>query len=211
MWHKFFELKLKDFWQLSSPVNCTVFRLCSSVNNSDNPIVGQVALAKRAEDRAGEFEIFHPRKIVPSGELEIIQFPKPPTFWQPYCLAVKQLVFPSQSKVNWSISVDMSTFSNAPTPPTSSSNVNTTTVAVNVASTTLLAANPQRAGAIVINNSTKAILYINFGSAASLTNYTYKLAINGGGVEVPFDYVGEIFGIWDKADASGSAKVQEFS
>lgn len=70
---------------------------------------------------------------------------------------------------------------------------------------TILAANTGRVGAQVYNDSTQ-ILYLKFGTAASSTSFTVKLAADTY-YEVPAGYTGIIDGLW--ASANGSARVTE--
>ncbi len=86
-------------------------------------------------------------------------------------------------------------------------------VASSNTSVTVLAANANRLGATVTNDST-AILYLLLAtSAASTSNYTVQLAgSTTGGVayyEVPFNYTGQLTGIW--ASANGNARVTELT
>jgi hypothetical protein len=83
-------------------------------------------------------------------------------------------------------------------------------VAGSVTSVLLLAANTDRIGGSIINDSA-AILYILLGSgAASTTNYSYVLDAKttiGNLLEIPSDWKGAIQGIW--ATAVGAARVTE--
>ena len=84
-----------------------------------------------------------------------------------------------------------------------------TNVASAAASTQLLAANPNRSGAIFWNDST-AVLYLALAAAASTTSYTVQLAAQGSWTLPPSPvYTGAIFGIW--ASANGYARVTELS
>lgn len=91
-----------------------------------------------------------------------------------------------------------------------SANVTVTSVPGAIATTTLLAANANRLGGSIVNDST-AILYILLGAgAASATNYTYVLdgkTTVGGTFEIPEGWTGAIQGIW--ATATGNARVTE--
>lgn len=80
-------------------------------------------------------------------------------------------------------------------------------VSGSASSVTVLAANAARLGATVVNDS-GAICYVKFGSTASATSFTYKLAA-GDTLEVPFAYTGILTGIW--TSATGSARVTEFT
>lgn len=77
---------------------------------------------------------------------------------------------------------------------------------------TLLAANPARVGATIVNESS-AILYIGL-SATTPTNALYTVALpaagtTGASFEIPFGYRGIVQGIW--ASAAGNARITEFS
>lgn len=72
--------------------------------------------------------------------------------------------------------------------------------------TQLLAANVNRRGATIANDST-SVLYVSFGTnAASASAFTVKLAA-AAYYEVPFGYTGAIRGIW--ASVNGNARVTE--
>lgn len=75
-------------------------------------------------------------------------------------------------------------------------------------STTLLASNVNRLGAIIYNDSTVA-LYLKLGATASLTSFTIKM-VAGSFYEVPFNYTGIIDGIW-ASNASGAARITELT
>lgn len=80
-------------------------------------------------------------------------------------------------------------------------------VAASATVVTLLAANTSRRRVIIYNEST-ASLRIKLGSAASATDYTYRLGA-GDTYESPTDwvYTGIVTGIWDSA--TGAAQVTE--
>jgi hypothetical protein len=81
-------------------------------------------------------------------------------------------------------------------------------VASSASDVTILAANANRYGAAVFNDST-AVLYLLLGAGtASNTNYTVKLA-SMGYFETPWDFTAIIKGIW--ASANGSARVTEYT
>lgn len=87
-----------------------------------------------------------------------------------------------------------------------------TNVAGSASSVTILAANNDRKGAIVTNDSS-AVLYLKFGSLASTTSYTVTVAGSAAApfasYEVPFGYVGVLTGLW--ASATGNARVTEIT
>lgn len=73
---------------------------------------------------------------------------------------------------------------------------------------TLKVANSARKMLIICNNSTE-ILYVKLGSAASLSDFTYKVFANGH-LELPQPmYTGIVTGIWS-ADGAGAALVTEY-
>jgi len=82
----------------------------------------------------------------------------------------------------------------------------TSSVAASLANVTLLAANVDRLGTAILNDSATATLHLKLGATASLTDFTVKIGPDAY-YEVPFNYVGIIDGIWDIA--SGSARITE--
>lgn len=83
-----------------------------------------------------------------------------------------------------------------------------TTVAASATVVTLVAASAGGKRKIIFNDSTVA-LYIKFGTAASLTDWTDKVAI-GARWEAPTPmYGGIITGIWDAAP-SGQARITTY-
>lgn len=84
-------------------------------------------------------------------------------------------------------------------------NVNDTNV-----STTILAANTARLGAIVVNDST-ADLYLKFGTTASATSFSVHLYPGQTWeMDTSLIYTGKIDGIWS-SDASGAARITELT
>ncbi len=90
-------------------------------------------------------------------------------------------------------------------PQTGSTNASQTTVAASASNVTLLAANRNRKGATIYNDSA-AICYVKLGATASTTSYSVQLP-SGAYYEVPFGYAGIIDGIW--ATATGNARITE--
>lgn len=74
-------------------------------------------------------------------------------------------------------------------------------------SVTILAANTNRLGATIFNDSS-ANLYLKLGATASTTSFAVKLYPDGY-FEVPANYSGIINGIWDSA--TGAARVTEIT
>lgn len=87
-----------------------------------------------------------------------------------------------------------------------------TNVAASASSVTLLSANTARIGAQITNDSS-SVVYIKFGTTASLTSYTVSLAGAASApfsyYEVPAGYTGRIDAIW--ASAAGNARITEES
>lgn len=87
-----------------------------------------------------------------------------------------------------------------------SSTTTPTTVAASTTSVVILAANANRKGGTIWNNST-GTLSLEFGATAVAATAAVKLAA-GALYEIPFDYVGVIAGIW--SNTNGNAQVREF-
>lgn len=81
-------------------------------------------------------------------------------------------------------------------------------VASVAADATLLAANQNRVGATIFNDSSAVLYVLLAAGAASANNFTNKLAA-GAYYELPADYTGIVKGFW--ASANGFARVTEFS
>lgn len=85
-----------------------------------------------------------------------------------------------------------------------------TQVADSAADVQLLAANAARLGASIQNDSS-AVLFVGLGAAAATsTNYTVRLVQNAY-YEVPFNYTGEIRGIWASDPNDGAARITEIT
>lgn len=80
-----------------------------------------------------------------------------------------------------------------------------TTVVASISSTTILAANSNRKGMTLWNDST-ATLYLEFGAIATASAFVAKISASGY-YELPFHYTGVISGIWSAAN--GNAFVRE--
>lgn len=83
-----------------------------------------------------------------------------------------------------------------------------TSVSDTASSTTLLASNTSRLGAVVFNDSSSD-LYVKLGTTASTTSFSYKLSPYET-VEIPFGYTGRIDGIWS-SDSTGAARITELT
>jgi hypothetical protein len=81
----------------------------------------------------------------------------------------------------------------------------TSNVASSVTVVTLKAANTSRVKLVVYHDDTASTLYVKEGSAATATDYTYKLS--PGSTLFIDDYTGIVTGIWSAA--TGTARVTE--
>lgn len=145
------------------------------------------------------------RRFIVPPHSKIFEFEAPP-FFDDRVLAVRLPIFSTSWDIQFEVS-DMPT-SRAPVTiqPVVSNTVNAASVAAATTSTSLLAANANRKGASITNNST-ALLYVELGATASTTAYTVWLG-QGDMYELPVAYTGAISGIW--AAANGNALVREF-
>lgn len=80
-------------------------------------------------------------------------------------------------------------------------------VAASATNVTLLAANANRLGATIYNDSS-VNLFLKLGATASSTSFTCKIAA-AGYYEIPFAYTGIIDGLWDSA--TGNARITELA
>lgn len=101
-----------------------------------------------------------------------------------------------------SLTVDGAVTANAP----STNTATITRVVAALIDTALLAANANRLGAYVANEST-GTLYLKLGLVASVTDYTIKL-FEDDVFQIPAEYKGAVNGIWSAA--VGAAQVTEF-
>ncbi len=85
-------------------------------------------------------------------------------------------------------------------------NIQRSSVQAGTASVQLLAANPNRIGALILNDATSR-LWLHLGTSASQTNYTALLE-PGGYYELPYGYIGDVAGIW--GGSFGGAQISEF-
>lgn len=84
-----------------------------------------------------------------------------------------------------------------------------TSVTADTATTTLLAANSNRVGATILNDST-ATLYLRLSTTgdASATNRSVDIGPSDY-YELPYGYTGRVEGIWSAVN--GAARITEFS
>ena len=82
-------------------------------------------------------------------------------------------------------------------------------VTSSASSVEILAANKDRNGFTLYNDSTAVLYLLLSDGTASTTVYTKQVAANGGFFEAPYNYRGAVNGIW--ASANGAARVTEFT
>lgn len=85
-----------------------------------------------------------------------------------------------------------------------------TSVASSGSSVQIIAASTKyaRMGVSIYNDSTQILYLLLAAATASNSNYTLQMAA-GSYYEVPYNYVGEINGIW--ASANGNARITEYT
>lgn len=178
----------------------------------------KVIVRQAFNDDDNNLNLFDYRLINPSAGKSILLFNKPKELISRR-LAIKRVdkflnepwTIEIQTLVNNEV-IDMPSYPSLPIFSGITSNVASNTVSVSIASITLSAANTNKIGTTITNNAKSAKLYVSVGISASLTVYDKVLAM-GEVYESPFNWSGDIFGIWDKADtsATGNAKVKDFS
>lgn len=86
-----------------------------------------------------------------------------------------------------------------------------TSIGISNSDTLLLAANSNRRGAIIYNDTTSAILRIGL-SISTVTNTNFSVQLSAGGFfEVPSGYVGMVRGLWSVTEGGNSgARITEF-
>ena len=210
-WQEIGQFTLTRDWQYTSVARGQDYKIVFlSSGLSGRNSTGLVALVDKPDDESlDSTEIFKPQKITSYQVSEIIRFPVPPSGWR-HRLAIKQLVFSTQPTFS-QVKIFMPAYSSAPVFNGSTNALTSSTVPVDSTKSVILSAiNPQKIGTTIINNSSKAKLYVSVGAAASLTVYD-KILNYLEVYETPFNWSGEVFGIWDKVDAAGNAKVKDFS
>ena len=136
---------------------------------------------------------------VTSAGVEITTWPVTGTFWQ-----TTQPV----SGTFWQTTQPVSIAAQIAVKPLSTT-ATTSQVADTATNTTLLSSNANRLGATILNDSS-AVLYVKFGTTASVTDYTVRM-VQYAYFEVPFGYTGRIDGIWATDPNTGSARITELS
>jgi hypothetical protein len=117
-----------------------------------------------------------------------------------------------RTKITWGVdgvAVDASATAPVPVNVSVSDSAVVTAVADNAASVTLLAANANRLGCSIQNDSS-AVLYVKCGVTASATDYSARLA-RYDYWEPRVNYRGRIDGIWATDPNDGGARITEFT
>jgi len=83
---------------------------------------------------------------------------------------------------------------------------NKTNVTASITSATVLAANPARKSALLVNESTSDC-YVSYGGTASITSYSFLLAAGNQATIVGSEYAGALVAIWNTA--TGTMRVTE--
>ena len=211
-WQELGRFTLTKDWQYTRQIKSRDFKIVylkSTLRAVDS--TGMAALVDVPNNIAlDSTEVFKAQRISAYSIAEIIRFPEPPRDWL-YRLAVKQLITPKNSLPTCEIQIYMPAYSSAPVFNGSTNAVAASIVATdNTKSVILSVSNPNKIGTTIINNSAKGKLYVSVGIAASLTVYD-KILNYLEVYESPFNWSGDIFGIWDKADAQGNARIKDFS
>ena len=171
-WQHLNNFILSQDWQYTGFVDSNYYKITHFVNNPYSyKLNALVALINFSVD-SGYSEIFRPQRITPYIESEIIQFPDPPKNWQ-YRLAIKQLVNPRDSLVDWKVEIDMPSYSlDEPIPinqlATSAKNVTTVPVANTV--TKILSANSARKGVKFYTADKNKTIYLDTDNVVSPTS-----------------------------------------
>lgn len=194
LWQNLATFTLDNDWQLSEPTSSTVFRLHHSFDNPNKYQV--VAIAALANQSSQGIEIFSSQRINPKSELEIIQFPSPPTRWN-YSFGIKQVLLPKQSLIQWSLSVDMPLIPINPPEPANlfqSSSFTASTANVTTTAVKVLSANPNRKQASFYNPDSSKTVYLDVTSA--LTTTVAALAIPPGNAYISdLNWIGDVYAV----------------
>ena len=94
--------------------------------------------------------------------------------------------------------------------PTTASSGSATTIAAATVSTTITAVNASRTlGGLIVNKSNRR-LWIRFDALTATTAFpSIDIPANGGSIDIPDGYIGQITGIWESG-ATGSATLIEY-
>lgn len=126
--------------------------------------------------------------------------------------SVEVTALPNEGQQTMANSISVAIASDQSTLPVKelrSATATTSQVADTASSATLLAANTDRLGATIANDSS-AVLFVKFGTTASSTDYSARLP-QYAYLEVPYGYTGRIDGIWASDPNDGAARITEFT
>lgn len=185
-WHEIGHLALTKDWQYIDAAEGRDFKivyLTPSVLSGRNP-TALAALVDKPESDTESTEIFRPQRLNFYSIAEIIRFPQPPRSWL-HRLAVKQLVFPTQSTTPLEIKIYMPVIDLTPDQPVVNPSISTIKNPVNVsipaATTTAVRLLPvnamgSRKHATFYNASSKRNLYIDTDSTINISSAIAKVA-----------------------------------
>jgi hypothetical protein len=200
-WESLGEFQLIPQWQYTLPTDAIVFRVTQgNFTRFNKAFLAQIG---------SESEYFDVRALFPLQEPQVIYYPYPPLVsFKPRRLAIRAKEY---QLTNWTIQIDYMPLSftdgqNLGAQPPSTAGT-TTNVTASITSISLAAANANRKGLNIYNDSTSK-LYIGYG--ATVTVATAAFVIDARQLyELPEEYTGQISGIW--IAANGNARVTEFT
>lgn len=202
-WSELATLTLNRTWQFSDPTAAVYFRLSQETPSYDYVF------------RLAQFDgdsLLIGSEVILGIEPQVIELPPPPLMRPDRQIGVR-VYNRARIPTSWSIVLEESDAMPITNPVTAtvtfpSAAVSTSiTVPAATISTAIVAANPNRKGLTIHNNST-ARLYLDHDASVSATDFAVLLEA-GGFYEVPREYATlAVSGIW--AAANGNCLVREF-
>lgn len=202
-WTLFYSGRPATRWQLTTSLKRNWIRI-RSLNPPSSGFL-EVALAQNISG----IELYDIHTLKPRIESEVLYFPPVAVFEFPR-LGFRQT---GPDLPSWTIKIEVDTmplsFAFASSSAVTSSSTVATTVTSSATQITILAANPERKGASICNNSTGNLLIDLIPATGSIDADTFGLKLPPQSYyELPFGYTGAIMGLWDAVN--GSALVREF-
>lgn len=171
-WQYLEELSLSQEWKYTDYVDSIVYRITHNVTNPYSYRLNAMIALINEDSLSSSIEIFKPQKISPYVESEIIQFSEPPKLWK-HRLAIKQLVNPRDTLVNWEVRIEMPSYSLDDLTPINllaTATKNVTTVSVTNTVTKILSANPARKGVKLFTADKNKTIYLDTDNVVSATS-----------------------------------------
>lgn len=168
-WQQLSSFTLTQEWQCTDYDNSIVYRITHTVNNPYAYRLNAMIALVSEDENSNSIEIFKPQRISPYVESEIIQFPDPPKGWK-HRLAIKQLINPRDTLVNWSVEIEMPSYSLddlTPVNQLATSTKNVTTVSVAASVTKILSANSARKGVKFYTADKNKTIYLDTDNVVS--------------------------------------------